>query len=374
MAKSLLSIKSHKRSKGPSRTETAVINNKFLGPEPVFEFGHLLDDAERASALVWYTKCCNATDAKQYLLDFLRNREDIVRAKLIARIPLRLLPKNAAWFGRILCNGYKLGSEIEENIYKKIDECEHYAKEKDSSGDEYKPSIQQKIKNKAAEYYLHIEDNIIENKMDISVYEFLKERGATGILATYLCEQLKELLAELNLVKTDEQVKEGYRFLDSSAIKNRIKFLQGGIDDCERFAGNSKQQRKPRTKKPVTADRQLKTFKYLNESNEYKITSINPTKIVGASEFWTFNVKYKTITVFRALDRAGLKVKGASIINFDEQNSFTYRTGRNTEKVIKYVLEEGKMNLKKINKNISLTELKDISQRIGEHNILLKVL
>ena len=76
------------------------------------------------------------------------------------------------------------------------------------------------------------------------------------------------------------------------------------------------------------------------------------------------------MTVFRAIDRGGLQVKGTSIINYDENNSVTKRTGRKPEVYVDKVLNSGKVVLRKL-----MDELKNdapLAYRINENTILLK--
>jgi hypothetical protein len=77
------------------------------------------------------------------------------------------------------------------------------------------------------------------------------------------------------------------------------------------------------------------------------------------------------LTVFRAIDRGGLQVKGTSIINYDEKNSFTKRTGRKPEEYLKKVLEGGKIVLRKL-----MDDMKEapLAYRINENTILLRII
>jgi hypothetical protein len=127
----------------------------------------------------------------------------------------------------------------------------------------------------------------------------------------------------------------------------------------------------PRKPRAISVEKKLKNFKFQKEDNTFKIASVNPEKVIGAQELWTFNTKYKTLTVFRALDRGGLQVKGTSIINYDEATSVTKRTGRKPEVYVDKVLNGGKIVLRKL-----MDELKNdapLAYRINENTILLKV-
>ena len=143
------------------------------------------------------------------------------------------------------------------------------------------------------------------------------------------------------------------------------------IADAERYGNVAKKTRAPRKPRAVSVETKLKNLKYQKEDNTFKIASVNPEKILGSQELWCFNTKNKVVTVFRALDRGGLQVKGTSIINYDEKTSFTKRTGRKPEEYVKRVLDGGKIVLRKI-----MDELKGdaaLAYRINENTILLKI-
>jgi len=122
----------------------------------------------------------------------------------------------------------------------------------------------------------------------------------------------------------------------------------------------------------VSVEKKIKSLKFQKEDATYKIASISPEKVIGAMELWTFNTKYKTFTVLRAIDRGVLQIKGTSIINYDENSSLTRSCGRkNPEEFLKRILDGGKLVLRKV-----LDELKTekpLAYRINENTILLRV-
>ena len=134
----------------------------------------------------------------------------------------------------------------------------------------------------------------------------------------------------------------------------------------------TKKVRKPRKPRAVSVEKKLKNLKYQKENNEFKIASINPEKIIGAQELWTFNTKYKIVTVLRALDRGGLQVKGTSIIGYDEATSMSKGTGRKPEVVLDKLQNGGKIVLKKLMGELKTD--KALQYRINENTILMKVI
>jgi hypothetical protein len=155
-------------------------------------------------------------------------------------------------------------------------------------------------------------------------------------------------------------------------LKERVVFFNKLIDDVQRYGNVTKKVRKPQKPRTISMEKKLKNFKYQKEDNTYKIASINPEKIIGAQELWTFNTKYKIVTVFRALDRGGLQVKGTSIIGYDEASSISKGTGRKPELVLDKIPKSGKIILKKMMEELKTD--KPLQVRINENTVLIKAI
>jgi hypothetical protein len=170
-----------------------------------------------------------------------------------------------------------------------------------------------------------------------------------------------------------EQLKEGYRHLKKAEIKNLVTFYNTLIEDAERYCSNTKKVKKARKPRTISVEKKVKNLKFQKEDATYKLASVSPEKIIGAQELWTFNSKYKTVTVLRAIDRGGLQIKGTSITNFDEVNSITRSLGRkDPNEVVKRILEGGKLVLRKVLDDFK-TE-KPLAYRINENTILLRII
>jgi hypothetical protein len=67
----------------------------------------------------------------------------------------------------------------------------------------------------------------------------------------------------------------------------------------------------------VSADQQVSKVSYLKDSAEFKLTSIGPANIVGASEVYLFNSKYRTLSRLVSSAREGFTIKGTTIQGVD---------------------------------------------------------
>lgn len=194
-----------------------------------------------------------------------------------------------------------------------------------------------------------------------------------AIIREFYAPQLQEIQDAIN--KVDEQLVEGYSYLKASELKKMEVFFQSLIDGIDEFVGFNKRKkilnRKPRVKKPVAASKQVKSLKYLKESDEYKVVSVQPELVVGASQIWTFNAYTRVLTVYNALDRGGFKVKGSAILNYDEKTSISKKL-RNPERDLKVVVDGGKVQLRKLMDSLSTKEAA-AAGRLNAKTLILKV-
>jgi hypothetical protein len=102
------------------------------------------------------------------------------------------------------------------------------------------------------------------------------------------------------------------------------------------------------------------------------LKSVPATQIVGATQLWVYNVKYKSLGVYVCTNPHGFSVKGCTILNYDVNESIS-KTLRKPEDVIPSVLELGKVALRKVLPSLRTRE-KKLTGRINKDTILLRVL
>ena len=88
-----------------------------------------------------------------------------------------------------------------------------------------------------------------------------------------------------------EQLKEGYSHLSKKEVQKYISALETLVEACNYVIDTSKATRKPRSKKPRSADKVVEKLKFAKTNDKYKLASILPTEVVGANELWVFNAK-----------------------------------------------------------------------------------
>jgi hypothetical protein len=102
-------------------------------------------------------------------------------------------------------------------------------------------------------------------------------------------------------------------------MKKLIAIVKSISDACAQQAVTAKAARKPRARKEKPPAVLAAKMKYMKEFPELKLKSELPSKIVGASEVWIYNTKYKKVQVYRSL--GALSIKGTTILNYDVATS-----------------------------------------------------
>jgi hypothetical protein len=359
-----------------TRTEQYLINLKYMGEEPVAKAERVLTDQEYSSALSWYNYMCNRTEAREYLETYLKNTNRLVELKQLKAVPDNKFIEHAGWIARMLSRGIKLTERSLNHMNMKLKEMITNVSEVKEEKTETKKviNIQDRIKEKVSNFIGEFDEQIDKVGYTISMYDMLEKNEIQPTFANKVAEFYKPISDEAQeLLKKDcnPQLKEGYNHLTKDEIKHRASFYKSILDDCDRYAGNVKKQKQARAPKPMTVEKKLKHFKFMKESKEHKLVSINPEKIIGCQEFWTFNPKYNTLTRFIALDRGGLDVDRMTITKYNGDTKTYKLSSKKVKEVLEIILSGGKRIISK-----TLAELKEfpiIQERINDNVILLKV-
>jgi len=354
-----------------TRSEAYLVNLKYMGDEP--ELRGQLSDSQLGKALNWYNAMCSTSEYKEYTRDYLKSLKRDREAKQVMRVPDQYFPTTIGSISRLLSRGCTVQDSTMSFFESKLKEAlsRVIEIEKPETPVE-KVSIQDRMKERANDIIGDIEE-IIDSGVEFSLYDHLQKNQIPAMYATKIIDHYRpwlEELCEAHEGKCD-QLKEAYKHLTKKQLEARVLFINSLIEDAERYGDVTKKLRAPRKPRAVSAEKKLKNFIYMKESNEYKIASISPDKVLGAQELWTFNTKYKLLTVFRARGPAGLDVKRTTIIGYDESTTMTKRCGRKPEYFVDKVLNGGKLVLRKL-----MDEAKGdapLAARINEHTILLKV-
>jgi len=149
-----------------------------------------------------------------------------------------------------------------------------------------------------------------------------------------------------------------------------MEWIEKLVKESEQYILGKTATRKPRKTKPKTADKQVDKLVYLKDSNEYRLTSINPTAIIGAMRLYTFNTSNRVLTEYVSRSPKGFEVKGTTLQLWDEEVSRSIRL-RKPDDVLSVVQTS---TIPKINKMISelTTKPTKANGRINKYTILVK--
>lgn len=301
----------------------------------------------------------------------------------------------------------------DEFLRKRIELCieagskivkEKKAEEKEK-GEVYVPTIQERIRDQAYKQSEKLEewlDGFITDKknFDPKGFDFkthFREMNVTQAHARKLktfyehelddFKQLERFPTAGQLKKMDEhtqdqwaQLKEGYAHLKKADIKNFTTAIEELMTALDFVIDSAKATRKPRKPKVYSADKIVSKLKYCVTDDKFKLASINPTDIVGASELWVFNTKTRKLGKYIAKnidpkgmmrEGSGLSVKGTTIIGFDEALSMQ-KTLRKPIDQIKDFKAAGKVKLRTFLDDIKTTDTK-LNGRCNPETVLLKV-
>lgn len=352
-------------------------DEKYLGSEPDLRGETTV--AELIGAYNWYNYFYNTEQAKAFVLEYLREMKKKDLAKRIARVaPDRL--KTIGWNCRILFLGGTLPEGYEERMWEKLTNLSKQPVKKVvviDTPDKPVISIQERVNRKASDLIGELEEILDEytttRKTSFNISKWLMQKDVKPAIAQKIADKYKPVYSELYdaLQGKDVDLKVAYSHWKKTDLKKYVEFVRGFISESEKRANVIKAVRKTRTKKVKPAVVLVKNLKYKDDEGTLKLTGVKSIDIIGASQLWLYNTKYRSLTVLYAMGPTGLSVRGATVIGFDEKTSKSKRL-RKPEFVIKEVLDAGKVTLKRIMDGIKTKE-SPAKGRCNADTMLLKV-
>lgn len=349
-------------------------------------------------AFNWYSYAYDSKKARQWIVEYLRTIKKDKKSATLVSAATEYYSNTAGWIARLLISGTenipshytdyldKTISKMKEDGLKNADNYQKKLDRLHNGRLKAQKNQQNKVKELTDQYIGELEEQIdlfVDNgfKTEFNVESFLKENTViqeqASDIAKWFERNIPELTAACN--KTDEYYVEAYSHLSNKQLKNLLCFIQSIVKaslDYSEIAPTTnakvRKQRKPRQKKIKPAGEQVKKLLYLKESKEFKLNSIQPEKIIGATQLWVFNTKYRYLGVYHCPDSAGFSIKGSTLKNFDTNISVEKKL-RKPNEILPEVLEGGKVALRKLLQPIRCKE-KKLTGRINKHTILLRVL
>ena len=355
------------------------VEKALSGGEPVWLDG---EGVSISQALNWYNYHSDTKESKKYVLQYLKS---IKSSKSDIELFSKISDSNFSNLGfvcRIKMNGAPLTEKNEQWIKDSLNKLKNGYKPvvaEKTTTEKKVVSIQDRVADKAREYIAELEgkiDECIASKdfTSISAYNMMQSLGVKGAHTKFIVAHFTKLNEELKLalLGKDKQLIEGYSNFNKTQLKAFQKLIDSIITDAQKLNDNAKITRTPRKKKAKPVEKVISKLNYKKQDNEYKLASVNPADIIGASQLWVFNTKTRKLGCYVAMDSDGLNVKGSSVINFNETLS-VHKTVRKPDVVLPQLLKAGKVSLRKVLPGINAVE-QNLTGRINGDTILLRII
>lgn len=372
-----------KAIKKTSGRASKMLSDQMYGAEPVFT-GPVVD-ADIGKSYNWYNLIVDKDTLKSYLVAYLKAQKSPL-VKSLAGVPsweCRTLGATA----RMMSNGAIFPADYVERFNAKIEDLV-----KKYEGDSeivapvrIMPNIQKRMNDKVSEVIASLEaeiDAVFANgqtEFEPNVWigkTDLKPLLLSRIVTYYtpLAQELKEALDG-----GDAQLKEAYRIYKKATLKRALALVEAIIAACSGSARALRQvakinRRKPvvkgktKPRKKVSAAKSGAALKFKAEEPALGVKSIDPKAIIGASQVWLYNTRYRKLTVINAATEAGLAINGTSITGYGDM---TAKRLRKPSETLPKLLAAGKVALRSFMDDIKTTPRK-VTNRTNEEVIILR--
>lgn len=368
-----------KRVRTAGKATAAAYSKKILGTErQEFPEHNPISDMEIGGLLYWYNLTKNSGDAKEYLFDYLKSQNDN-RCSDIGKTPDKAIRPTAGWLARMVSLGLILSNQQRDSFERLIDQS--IRKKSDTVEDEPEPVAPVTVVKKPTDTVSIIGD--IERFVDtwrtvpFSLTTYLVERKLSPAVCGPLIAYYSPLVIELQgaLEGKQKDLREAYAYLPKADLKKYLAFVVSLIEDATKFQSEYVESkvvnRKPRKKKEIPLDKKVELLQYLPEFLQARVRSIEPKRIIGCKELWTFDSVSKRLIVLRAKTDAGLDLHRSTIINYDEKASGAKRIGRQTSRILETILINPRTKCGEVFDSLNGDRL-EITGRINKNTVLLK--
>lgn len=369
---------------------------KFMGTmEPELPADRPLSSSEYGKIINWYNYMCDTADARvwtEQLVTAMPKRKHLVAR--YKRMQDWRIPRSAGWISRVIMRGGNVSFSVLKYLVNSMRNTEEaYQKflldEKpkvEEKANIPQLTIQDRMREKLSECIGELEgevDKFIRGdyKGTVPAFKILKEfnlhqnqvKDVVSWAQPKLDEmvELQAVLAKKNRTDLEEQLVEGYSRLSKKNIKSILEMWEGVVNTANSYGTVKKAERAPPKRKPVSPEKQVKNLKFLKKDPVLGIESVDPTKLIGVTEIWTYNTKTRKIGIYVADEYSkAITVKGSGLLGFSEKDS-KQKTLRKPEVQLKEFLTLGKPAARKWMDKIKSTEIK-MNGRINDQTILLR--
>lgn len=355
------------------------IDLRVLGEEPVWN--QPATQGESIAAFNFYNAMCDEKEARVFVNVYLKeNKFDQATIDAISKIPDNKIFGPGAWLCRMSSMGYIFSEREKEFLSTKIYQWTELGKflmqEKRvvASGKNMQLIVEDAINKKIAEIDHQIDEFITGGfKSKFDTYTWLKDNSIKPMYANKIVSIYTHELKELKevLQGKDEQLVEGYSNFTKANLKKLCSFFEKIITDAKTWSDAQKKNKTPRKRKAKSADQLTKNVRYQKSEESLRLVSLNPSKLIGATEAWIFNTKTRILSRYISADVSGFIIKGTSLKNFSESSSQNKKI-RKPEELATNVASGGIRSVTKYFEAIK-TKATECNGRLNETSIILRI-
>jgi len=326
-------------------------------------------------AFNFYNQDNGKKEARLFLRAYIKSVGQDLKA--VDSVPDNKINTTYGWVARILLNGNVLQEQHVQGLKNYISTLTIDIVVRVEVEKVTRLTIQDYMQEKIAETLGELEgaiDDFITLGTEFDMLSYLKASSTPKPYCSHIDTWTRKKAAEFieAYQSDDKELKEAYGYLGKRKLAQLIKMLNSFVTDVERYTEFKKANRKPRATKVKPAGVQVAKIKYKIEDTDLGLKSVRPSEIVGASQVWVYNCKYKRLAVYRTDSSLGIQVKGTTLQNYDPETS-EQKSIRRPEAFLKIVLNASKVQLRKILTELTTTGY-DLTGRINEECIILRVL
>lgn len=373
------------------RKNRATIDDKYMGPEPIFEKGETLKNEKRhvlwSNAAHWYNYFYNPKDYVPTVLQFAEEvfEYDKDQIKTLKKLKDWELTGSLGKVAKIYYRGFEYNRQEFEKYNAELKELYEKATAAVEDITEQTPakpvvSIQQRQKAKILETIMNDWDTVIDGwlegdfKPTFDAYKLFKQYGLKGSALNMFKAMVEQEYAPVKDAydNTCDQAVEAFSHINRTNLKKMMTTMENVFEDLDKLKTANKAARIPRVKKPKASDVQVKTLKYKVEDIDAKLMSVNPVMIPGKEVLFVYNTKNRKLTQYSTNSSKGFEVSGTTIKNICEKSRVT--TLRKPADILPLILSK---TIKQIDKQVWDTLTTKVSVPNGRINadcILLRVL
>ena len=373
------------------RKNRVTIDDKYMGPEPIFQKGETLENEKRhvlwSKAAHWYNYFYKAKDYVPTVLQFAEEvfGYDKDQIKTLKKLKDWELTGSLGKASKIHYRGFEYNEEelarYEEEL-KTLYEKAVIAVEVIEELTAAKPvvTIQQRQKAKILDTIMDDWDAVVDGwmegnfKTDFDTYKLFKQYGLKGTTLNMFRDLVANEYAPVKDAydKTCDQAVEAFSHVKKTNLKKMMTTMETVFEDLDKLKAANKAARVPRVKKPKASDVQVKNLKYKVEDIDAKLMSVNPVMIPGKEVLFVYNTKTRKLTQYNSNSTKGFEVSGTTIKNIGDESRVT--TLRKPDDILPLILSK---TIKQIDKQVWDTLTTKVSVPNGRINadcILLRVL